>query len=131
MVGKGMKDDRYGPTGRVAVRGGSGNVWAFVRARPSEPEAPVAVHLIEWGSESKPFVLALQNASFFGPKPLSLQLSVPAPYDRAAHRKAEDSGDFSPLARAVELEPKTKEGLTLVEVPPLNPWGILLILPKQ
>jgi hypothetical protein len=131
VVGKGMKNDRYGPSPPVAVRGGSGDVWAFVRARPGEPEAPVAIHLIEWGSESKPFALALKNAGFFGPKPLSLQLFVPSQYDRAAHQKAEQTGDFSPLAKAVELKAEMQGGLTTVEVPALNPWGILVVSPKQ
>ena len=129
VAGKTIKDDRYGPTPPVSVRGGSGDVWAFVRARPGQSEAPVVVHLIDWG-EPKPPVIALRSASFFGTRELTARLLVPPEYDRAAHDKAEETRDYSALAKAIDLKSRAEDGLTLVEIPPLEPWGILVISPQ-
>ena len=129
-VGKTIQDDRYGPTPPVAIRGGSGDVWAFVRAQPGRPEAPVAVHLIDWG-EPKPFTVALRNAHFFGPEQLTVRLLVPPEFDRAAHDKADQTGDYSPLAMTIDVKSRAEDGATMVEIPPLEPWGILVVARKD
>lgn len=130
VVGKTIKDDRHGPTPPVALRGGSGDVWAFVRAQPGQPDAPVAVHLIDWG-EPKPFAVALRNAAFSGPGQLTARLLVPAKYDRATHDQADKTGDYSSLARAIDVKSHAEEAVTTVEIPRLAPWGILVISPGR
>jgi hypothetical protein len=129
VAGKGIKDDRYGPAPPVTIRGGSGDVCAFVRARPGEPEASAVVHLIDWG-EPKPFTLAIRNARFFGPGRPTVQLLVPPPYDRAGHHQAEETGDYSALAKQIDVASRAEDGVTVVEIPALEPWGILRVSPS-
>jgi hypothetical protein len=124
-IGPGLADDRWAQAAPLAIRGGSGRVRAFVRARPGEPTAPVAVHLVEWG-EPQPLSIVLENAHFFGGEP-AVRLLVPPGYDRSAHNAAEQRGDYSGLARTVDLAARVEGPETVVEIPPLAPWGILVV----
>ncbi len=125
-IGPGLADDRWAQAAPLSIRGGSGQVRAFVRARPGEPGAPVAVHLVEWG-EPQPLSIALENALFFGDDKPAVRLLVPPGYDRSAHNAAEQRGDYSGLARTVDLAARVEGPMTVVEIPPLEPWGILVV----
>jgi len=129
VVGKTIQEDRYGPTPPVAIRGG-GDVCAFVRAQPGRSEAPVVIHLIDWG-EPKPCTVALRNAAFFGPGQLTVRLLIAPEFDRAAHDKADQTGDYSPLAKTIAVRSRDADGATMVEIPPLQPWGSLVVAPKD
>ena len=105
-------------------------MWAFARARPGQLEAPVAVHLVEWGEESRPFTLKLRTAAFFAEKPLAAKLLVPPGYDAPAHRQAEESRDCSALMEAAEVRCTVENQWTVVEIPALDPWGVLVVAAK-
>ena len=51
----------------------------------------------------------------------------PLPYDAALHAKAENDKNYRSLLREVPLTTTTDGPWTLVSVPALNPWGILLV----
>ncbi len=129
-VGRGIEDDRW-ETPPAAVHGGSGEVWAFVRARPGEVAAPVVIHLVDWAAEPKPFTLVLRTASFFGRTPLDAKLLVLPEYDRDSHRQAEECGDCSSLSKTVEVDDRVRGEWTTVQIPALNPWGIVAVLPGE
>lgn len=83
------------------------DVYAFVRAKAGDPEAPVAVHLVDWRDEPAPFRLTLNPLRFFGTRPLRLTLLRPG------------------------KEPvRLGEGrIGSAEIPALEPWGILVVEP--
>lgn len=110
----------------VMVIGPSSRVFAFTRALPGQAQAPVVVHLVDCSAQPRPFTISLNPAVLFGGKPLRLSLITPRPYDETAHNQAADSGDFASLVQQRVLG----EGkLTACELPPLSPWGLLVIQP--
>lgn len=111
----------------VTPVGAAGEVFAFARAVPGGADAPVAVHLVDWREEPRPFGLSLRPQAFFGERPLRLRLFTPVlPHDRAPHEAAYRSGDYRGLVREVEL---ARGYANTVEIPALSPWGILVVEP--
>ena len=96
-MGKGIEAVALAGGSPVSLSGGSGDVYAFVRARPGEAEAPVVVRLVDWGDTPKPLSVRFRRAAFFGDRPVSAKLLTPAAFDKAAHEKADATGDFSKL----------------------------------
>jgi len=130
VAGKDLKESRY-PEPPVEIIGGSGQVRAFVRARPAQPIAPAVIHLVDWSAQPKPFSLRLRKACFFGDARTSLRLLVPPPYDKAAHEKAEAEGDFAPLATDAQPHAQDEAASIRVEFPILRPWALLVLAPPR
>jgi hypothetical protein len=129
VAGPGFHEARYGGSVPVQISGGTGAEFAFARAHPGDSNAPVAIHLVEWSSQGQPFVLRLHTLNFFGGRPLRASLLTPPPYDAAMHHQAQETHDFSNLSSEVSL-PATIDGdETVVQIPALSPWGILLVRP--
>ena len=110
----------------VRVEGGSGKLSAFIRAKPGDANAPVVIHLVE-REEGAPTTFRLPTARFFGANAIKVTLRVPFPYDAALHSQAEKGKDYRSLIRETTLTTTTEGAWTLVSVPALNPWGILLV----
>lgn len=108
----------------------------------------MVLHLVDWnGDRSRPAKLQLRTASFFGDHPLEISLRVPKTYEASAHAAAEQSarsqrqpGDrlggrqadaYEPLVRETSLAALPAGEFTIVEVPPLDPWGLLVIRAKK
>ena len=125
-----VKDIRYGDTPPVVVERNA-DFWVFVRAKPGNAGAPVAVHLVDWGAEAKPATLKLQAARFFGDKPLAAKLLVPPEFVRQEHEKAEAAKDYLSLVEEVAVSSRTEGASLVVDIPSLKPWGILVVLPRD
>ena len=87
---------------------------------------PFLIHLVEreQGAASK---LRLPTARFFGKNAIKVTLREPLPYDAALHAKAENDKNYRSLIRETTLTTTTEGAWTLVSVPALNPWGILMV----
>ena len=126
-VAKDISDQRWDNTcPPIALEGGSGNVAAFVRARPGDRTAPVVVHLIDWDSSPQPFEITVNPDICLGTNDCRIQLLTPASYNQKAHDWAWDTGDYRPLRKTVDSGTGPK-----VHVPALNPWGIILVHPAR
>jgi hypothetical protein len=121
-----LQDTRFGDDVPVRVEGGSGKLSAFIRAKPGDANAPVVIHLVE-REEGAPTTFRLPTARFFGANAIKVTLRVPFPYDAALHSQAEKGKDYRSLIRETTLTTTTEGAWTLVSVPALNPWGILLV----
>jgi hypothetical protein len=121
-----LEETRYGLAQPLTIEGGSGKLSAFVRARPGHPAAPVIVHMVEWGIGAAT-VIKLQTRLFFAGAPLQVRLRLPAPYDPDAHALAEAGKDYGTLIREETLTPTTEGKWTTVKVPPVEPWGMLVV----
>jgi hypothetical protein len=133
-------------TGAIQIKGGSGQLSAYARAIPDDKKAPVVIHLIDWGSKSRPSVIRLRTSSIFNGKPLEAKLVVPIPYKQAVHEKAEKKAidmlkqgqraggkqaeAYADLKKEIELKTDIKGDFTIVNIPVLNPWGLLIISSK-
>jgi hypothetical protein len=126
VAGPSLRDDRFGETPPAAATGGSGQVWAFVRAKPGQGDAPVVIHLVEWGDNPMPFTLTLDPAFFFGDRAPAVRLLVPPQYDRSTHEKADATRDYASLSRTVDLPVTERSGNVTVDLPALAPWGIVI-----
>jgi hypothetical protein len=127
--GAGIQEKRYGVLPPLAVDGGSGELYAFARARPGQANTPVVVHLVDWATQPKPCVLRLRTANFSEGQPLHVKLRVPPAYSAELHHKAQASGNFSSVAQETALTTSANGDWTLVRIPALHPWGILVVEP--
>ena len=125
--GKGIEDERHGNNPPVMAEGGTGMVYAFARAQPGRQDAPVVVHLIDWGEEAKPFTLKLRTESFSDSGAVRVKLLVAPKYNSAAHAKAEQSKDYSSLSKTMDIKGRVMGEFTVVEIPALNPAGLLVV----
>ncbi len=123
--GPGIECDLYGDAFPVEVHGGD-EICGVLRAIPGRDQAGVALHLVDWSEQPGAFRLTFNPAQFFGETPLRLTLLTPAPYDRSSHAKAEETRSYGELVRTTPLEGGYS---TSVSLPPLEPWGLLLIEP--
>ena len=97
-----------------------------IAVEPGDRNAPVVMHLVEWGTPT-PAMLTLRTAAFFGGGQLRARLLVPPKYGKTAHERAENSKDYSKLAAEQDVKVFVEGELTRVDLPPLNPWGILVV----
>ncbi len=125
VAGHGLKEARYGKSAPVALEGAS-DVSAYVRAKPGDEKAPVAVHLIDWGRAGA-FRAKLRTALFFGGKPLRVELRTPKRYDRKRHDQAEQSKKYDELSATSLLGVAADGKWSVVRVPSVKPWGILVV----
>jgi hypothetical protein len=145
-AGENIKDDRYRGAFPVTLAEGGKDMCVFLRAKPGEPGGPLVVHLVDWGQgEAGPARLKLATASFFPGRKLAIVLRTPKPYDRDTHQQAEiraqamrrpgeplGAGQAAAYATLVTEQPlsATPEGpFTVVALPPLRPWGIVIVSP--
>ncbi len=125
--GRDIRCEFYGDRPPVRLPEESGT-YAVVRAVPGQPEAPVVVHLVGWSEASTAVVLILDPVRLFGDRPLKMTLLVPADYGDQLHRSAETTGSYSGLSKSIPLE---SGYVTSVEIPALNPWGLLILEPGE
>jgi hypothetical protein len=129
--GKDLNDMRLGNPKPISIQGGSGNTYAFVRSQKGQPDAPIVVHLVEWGQRGMPFALLLRKTSLWGNGGVNVKLLVPAKYNLLTHAQAEKDRDYSRLTEITPLTLRSNKDFWLVDVPPLNPWGILVLVPAS
>jgi len=130
-IGRGIDESRYGNAAPVTLSDGTAEVYAFVRAKPDQPDAPVVIHLVSWSDRPEPFTLKLRTECFFGRRPLAAKLLVPPSYDGPRHEKAEQTGDYSALAKTVDLRRTSEPGIAVLQIPALTPWGMVVVSPSK
>ena len=121
-----LQDARFGDEAPMRIESGSGKLSAFLRAKPGDANAPVVIDLVE-RAQGAPTSLRLPTARFFGKNALKVTLREPLPYDAALHAQAEKDKNYRALIRETTLTTATEGASTLVSVPALNPWGILVV----
>ncbi len=100
-----------------------------VRAIPSDANAPVAIHLVEWTGEEA-FDIILNNASFFGRAKDDLVLTLLEPLDtyvQADHDAAWQTKQYTDFVKRTQLPHTYSNGQTTVTIPGLHPWAVLMV----
>jgi hypothetical protein len=105
----GLTDDRYAAEPPISLSD-AGDVAAVARAIPGKPRTPVVVHVVDWRNDPKPITAKLDSRRFFARGSLQAELLRPG----------------SPATR---LACDTKDTHTSLEIPPLDPWGIVVVTP--
>jgi hypothetical protein len=121
-----LQDTRFGEDRPLRIESGSGKLSAFLRAKPSDANAPVVIHLVERG-QGAPVTLRVPTARFFGQNAVQVKLREPVPYDAALHAKAERNKNYCSLLRETTLNTTTEGAWTLISVPAPTPWTILVV----
>jgi hypothetical protein len=153
--GRQLRDQRYGfrwyHRPPITLSGGSGEIYAFTRAKPGDAAAPIVIHLVDWSDDSQPFRTVLQPMRLFPDQPVKISLLTPVKYDEILHQGVIENQDFSLLVKreillAEAINQKESENQTSVEtdvggeivdprrrinldIPALQPWGVLVIEP--
>ncbi len=118
------------PSNVLKIESGSTNTFAYLRAQPGKANAPIVIHLVEWAETGKPCKLLLHKSALGGDRKITAHIRLPLPYDAGAHTKAQTTGIFITLIQATNL-PITANGDWLnIELPAVNPWGILVLQPE-
>jgi hypothetical protein len=103
------------------------NVYAITRVLPGKADAATVVHLVDWREETKPLSVTLDARQFYGDKGLKVKLVTPIEYNKAMHRQAEKARDYSKLVESVDLQVESKDGKSVVNVPAISPWALLIV----
>jgi hypothetical protein len=127
-IGPGILETRWGLQQPVLIDGGP-ELYALVRARPGQPAAPVAIHLVDWRREPEATTITLRDGAFFPGRRPQVALLTPAAFSAETHRMAERLKDYAPLSVRTPLDVVVGKGTSTVRVPPLSPWGILVVEP--
>ena len=106
-----LKDTRYGKLPPFEIVEEGKDVCAFARAVPGKADAPVALHLVDWAKTPAPFRLALQTR-------------------RSVEGDALAATLLRPGEKPTPLLSTVKNSQTLLDIPPLNPWGIVVVTPR-
>ncbi|MCC7491210.1 MAG: chitobiase/beta-hexosaminidase C-terminal domain-containing protein [Fimbriimonadaceae bacterium] len=112
----------------VTVTGGSADLAVFVRAQRGQADAPVVIHLVDPSEAPQACTVRLHPARLFGRRGARIELLRPAPYDAAAHARAEQTKDFAPLVQRTVLASGFNPTLDL---PAPTPWAMLVISPLE
>lgn len=126
VAGYDLKETRYGETPPVIIEASSGKLSVFGRAQPQQLEGEVAVHLIESG-KSQSSKLKFRNKAFFSNGKITATLCRPKDYQSALHQRSASSKDHLALAEVIRLDVVNSGVWSAVEVPLLNPWGLLVL----
>jgi hypothetical protein len=130
VAGPGMSEAGNPAASGLRIEGGSGEVFAFARARPGESESPVVIHVLDNADEPKPCTISVRMARF-GSDEAVAHLLEPKPYAVEEHERAQKSGDFSPLVEEQAVDTTIADGWLRVALPAQHPWGLLVISLKK
>ncbi len=97
---------------------------AVVRCNPQRPDAPVVIHLTDWSKQPTASSLRLDLPVCSQSGAVVLDLLQPVAYQRESHQQADQSGDYSQLVHVDRLTLGTDQR---VQLPPLAPWGLLVL----
>jgi hypothetical protein len=143
-AGLNIRDDRYGEQFPVLTGDPSGGLCVFLRAVPGDAEAPVVVHLVDWGERRDgPVTLRLRRDAFFPDTPLTVTLREPLAHDAQAHLAAErraqamrapgerlgpaQSGAYEELVRQWHPTVAVDGEYTVVQLETVQPWTMLIV----
>lgn len=141
--GEKIKDLRYGNQPPIRLDQAHKGMHVFLRAIPGDKDAPVVVHIVDWGEKHAPTTLHLRKDAFFPGQKLQVFLRTPSAYNATAHEQAEkraqgmrkpnerlgpaESKAYAPLILETPLNTAVEGEWTAVEVPAVTPWGILVV----
>jgi hypothetical protein len=111
----------------VVVESRSGRICAALRAKPGSPHAAVAVHVVDWSGDGDSALVRIDRGSLPMREPVRAALLVPPRYVAETHREAESSGAYQSLKHEVAVAVRRVGNDLECSLPPLSPWGILLL----
>ncbi len=77
---------------------------------------------------AKPFEAVFRQDAFRVPaESLTFKLLTPRPYDRTQHETAEQTKKYTDLVAEQRLTARTENGEIRLTLPPLQPWGVLVV----
>jgi len=123
----GLHDVAIGTPPPVTVHSTGGDILAVVRAKPGRPTAAVVVHVIDWTGGGDSAVIRLDRGYLLMEGQVRATLLAPPPYAAGSHASAQKSGEYSQLARRVEVAVRLTASHLECHIPPISPWGILLL----
>jgi len=141
-----ISDLRFNGNYPVEITADNGEVSAFARAKPNDPNAPIVIHLINWGDNVTNAIVQLHHHYFSTDGNYSAALLKPISYDALIHEQARDSaeilldlvrGDYQYSAYADLMQTTALSHTVLdqssseIAVSSLDVWGIVVITPTQ
>jgi hypothetical protein len=127
VFGPGLEETRYGGTPPVTILGND-RACAITRVVPGRQDLAAVIHLIDWSESPAPLNVRINQQRFSDQSALSVRLLTPPPFTPEQHQQAQESKDYASLATESTLEIDAEGSLTL---PALNPWGMLVVNPKN
>jgi hypothetical protein len=141
--GSGINDSRYGERLPVILSQDNDSIYLFLRAKPKDPSAPVVIHLVDWNEKGTETELRLLTEAFFTKGDLKIDLLKPTEYNAVTHKKAEELAQkmrkegeqlgpaqaeaYKELIERNRLKTNKDGDYTVVNVPVLDPWAVLVI----
>jgi hypothetical protein len=127
IVGPGTSAWGPAPWANEAVQIEKEGLYVFVRAKPGNAGALVAVHLVDWSDSPSRTAVRFDVRRFFGTTGASVRLLGMPKFDAKKHAAAATTGDYSALKEWTQVEVRREGSSMEVSVPPLYPSGILVV----
>lgn len=139
-------DTRFNGNYPISMLSANGEMVAFVRAKPNDSNAPIIVHLINWGDTASTATVQMLHDYYSIDGDFSATLYTPKPYNVLLHEQARDSasilldkirGDYqfsaySNLVQTTDLSNiLVNNVMSTVDVGSIDVWAILVITPTQ
>lgn len=83
-----LSETRYNGSLPVKLTASNNNVWAFTRAKPNDADAPVVVHLVNWGTNSSNATVEILHKHINSTGNFTATLVTPKAYNATAHEQA-------------------------------------------
>ena len=107
-----LSGTRHANATNIAGAGSADDVAAIARAVPGKPEVPIVIHLVDWRAAPQPMTARLLTRRFVRQGSLQAEL-------------------LRPGNPAIRLECHTTDTQTSIEIPRLDPWGIVVVTPSR
>jgi hypothetical protein len=114
----------------VKIESDHEKLYAFVRAKPGDMKAPVAIHIVDWSMAPQSSTVTVDRSRYFPNKQLNIQWFTPKSYNATLHETAETTKNYSLLVASVSPT-FSWNGRDTVKIflPPATPWGTLVVQP--
>lgn len=107
------------------------SVLISVRARAGDAGQPIVIHLVDWRQTPQPSTLSFPDSWTLSADTWEADVWTPVPYHPASDHRVGQSGEVEHLAHRKRLEIKVRDEQPILSVPPLHPWGMVVMTPVR
>ena len=130
VAGYGLEkfSDSSSPSLKI-INGTKVSAWLRINAQKCT-SSPIVIHLIDWGSSGS-FTIALPKLFFSPQSSIEVFFQYPPEYDPDIHWNSEKQNNYENLSSSKKLKVSVKDDFFWINVPSVNPWGMLIISEKK
>jgi hypothetical protein len=127
VAGNGFRETRYKNSLPMMFKNDSTGLYAFMRAKPGDPSAPIVIHVVNWSDQNTACKLLLLKSALFDDAIGEIKCYLPVAYNEVIHEQAKATSNYSLLRKEKIPRILNDSDYMTIEVPSLDIWGIIVI----